>query len=630
VLTLLSIVAAVVAAQVGWVAIGNQAELRAHAKEQSRSTVEIPAMRGRILDRNDRSLAVNTARYTLALDPTVAGFESRADEFYHDLAALTERSAIRFRERVDDRYSPQYVELYDGLTARQQERIREWDVPGLIFTPRFARRYIHGRTLSHVLGHVGKDGHGLAGVELAYDDTLSGASGRRVVRRDRSGRIRALVGGRRTPPEHGENLVLTIDLVRQTALEDELRRGVRESDASWATAVAMDPSTGAVMAMANVPNYNPNRPGVASDEERRNRAITDRYEPGSTFKLVGAAAAVEEGVVSMGDSMDTGDGWAVFHGNTIKDISAYGTISFEEVIAKSSNVGMATVVRQLDAGTFYQYARNMGFGHRTWIDLPGEAKSVLKRPPSWSRTTQTAMAIGYEVAVTPLQLTAAYSALANGGQLLEPYVVAERRDMKGGTLWQNERTVIRRVFSRKTARALRPAFERAVEEGTATAAGVEGLRVAGKTGTALHVDDGSYAEEKGRASFVGFFPADDPEVTLLVMMGAPETSIYGGEVAAPVFRRVARRWAGTFPDVLERITAHRQTEAPTAGLPNGTPQLESIQGSRVLPSFARRSVPRTTRWEPRQRGNVHLDGIGRTASRSTPPLRTRVLFDGAS
>jgi len=562
VLTLLSVVTVIVAGQVGWVTIANRGELRAQAKEQARSTVEIPAMRGQILDREGRALAVNTARYELALDPTVDGFQRAAGTFYEKMAEVTGESASYFRTRVRGRHSPQYVKLRDGLTARQHEKIREWDVPGLIHTPRFARQYIHEGTVGHVLGHVGADGNGLAGLELEYDDVLSGTPGSRVVRRDRQGRIQAFVGGRVHPPEHGDNLVLTIDLARQAALVDELRRGVRKSNAAWGTAVAMDPSTGAILAMANVPSYDPNHPGRASEVARRNRAITDRFEPGSTFKLVGAVAAVEQGVVSMDDSVETGDGWAVFHGNTIKDIAAYGTISFEEVIAKSSNVGMAKVVSRLGPGMFYQYARNMGFGHRTWVDLPGEAESVLKRPDRWSRTTQTAMAIGYEVAITPLQLVSAYNALANGGRLMEPYVVAERRGMTGETRWENEPDSIRRVFRRETARAVRPAFERAVEEGTATAAHVDGLRVAGKTGTALQVDGGDYTEDGSRASFVGFFPADDPEVTLLVMMGGGEAKAHGGEIAAPVFRRVARRWAGSFPAVVDRMTADATQRDP--------------------------------------------------------------------
>jgi cell division protein FtsI (penicillin-binding protein 3) len=636
VLTLLSIVPVVVAAQMGWIVVTEKTELRNRAKEQARSTVKIPAMRGSILDRSGRTLAANTARYDLALDPTVDGFQQVADRFYEELAAITDRSAAALRRQVEERYSPQYVSLFTGLTEQQYEAVQDWDVPGLILTPRFARRYMHGTTAAHVLGHVGGDGHGLAGVELQYDSSLAGTPGRRVVKRDRSGRIKAFVGGQVRKPEHGNDLVLTLDLVRQAALEDELRRGVRESGAAWGTAVAMDPETGAILAMANVPTYNPNTPGSASDAARRNRAITDRFEPGSTFKLIGASALVDQDYVSLTDSVETGEGWAVFHGHTMKDVSAYGTLSFAEVISKSSNVGMAKTVQQhLDRGTYFQYARNMGFRTPSWIDLPGEQEGVLPRPNKWSATTMTSMAIGYGVSVTPLQLVTAYSTLANGGKLMKPYVVAERRSVRGRTLWRNEPDSIRRVMKPQTAERLRPAFEQAVQTGTATEAQIEGLRVAGKTGTALQVTDGHYTKQQARASFVGFFPADDPEITLLVIVGEPETSIYGGAVAAPIFRRVARRWAGTFPSVVDRMTAEAQaggrSPMPVDSL-RRRPSLPADSAS-TLPDLTGTSARHALHWLRSHGVDVRLVGRGVVANqRPSPgaPLPSRVLLESGS
>ncbi len=633
VLTLLSIVPVIVAAQIGWIVITEKTELRNRAEEQARSTVDIPAMRGGILDRSGRALATNMAQYEVALDPTAAGFQEVADRFYEELAAITDRSAAYFRTRVKQRHSPQYVVLYDGLTEQQYDRVKDWDVPGLILTPHFARRYMHGTTAAHVLGHVGGDDQGLSGLELEYDSALAGRPGRRVVKRDRSGRIKAFVGGQVREPKHGDDLVLTIDLVRQAALEDELRRGVEESGAAWGSAVAMDPNTGAILAMANVPTYNPNRPGAATSPERRNRAITDRFEPGSTFKLVGAVAAVDQGAVSLDDSVDTGEGWAVFHGHTMKDIKAYGTLSFSEVISKSSNVGMAKTVRQhLDPGTFYQYARNMGFSTPTWVDLPGEQSGVLKRTSQWSSTTLTSMSIGYEVSATPLQLATAYSALANGGRLLKPYVVEERRDVTGKTLWRNEPDSIRRVMKPETARRLRSAFERVVDEGTATEAKIEGLRLAGKTGTALQLTDGDYSSEQSRASFVGFLPADDPKVTLLIVLGAPQTSMYGGAVAAPVFRRVARRWAGTFPTVVDRMTAETRSDVPRSVPVDSLVRRRSLpqDSTDTLPDLTDTSTRQALHWLQAHGVDARLYGSGTVARQEPPPgtsLPSRVLLE---
>ncbi|SHK31115.1 cell division protein FtsI (penicillin-binding protein 3) [Rhodothermus profundi] len=564
-----------------WIYLGEGTVLRAEGQRQVRAVVTIPAMRGEILDRAGRALAVNTVRYDLALDPEVEGFAARASAFFERLARLTGKSAAYFRRRVARRQSPRYVVLWRGLTEAQKTTIERWKVPGVILEPHFTRWYPYGSLAAHVLGFVGADGHGLAGLELQYDRYLQGRPGRRVVQRDRRGVLKPMVGGEVVEPVHGQTLVLTLDLIRQTILEEELARGVAEAGARWGTAIAMDPRTGAVLAMANVPTYDPNQPTAAPEEARRNRAITDRLEPGSTFKLVAAIAALEQGVVALDDTIDTGDGWAVFAGRTIRDVHAYGRISFAEVLVHSSNVGIARVATQLTPGILYQYARNLGFGQPTLIDLPGEVSGTLKRPDQWSGTTLTSMSMGYEVDATPLQILAAYCALANGGLLVRPYVVAERRAVTGEVIWRARPDSIRRAFRRETARRLLPVFERVVNEGTGQAARIEGLPVAGKTGTASKVVKGRYQPGAYRASFVGLFPADDPRVALIVVLDEPRRSIYGGQVAAPVFRRIAERWIGTFPKIAERI-------APREALPEHVMRpLPSVSGQPLAVAAAR-------------------------------------------
>ena len=638
VLALFCIVPLLVIGQIGRIVVTEGDTLEQQGREQARSSQAIPAMRGALLDRNGRALAINTARYDLALDPTVEGFADQAETFYEQLATLTGRTAAHFRETVDTRYSRQYVLLHRGLTENQHDTIATWDVPGLIITPRFDRRYNYGRTAAHVLGHVGGEMEGLAGLELQYDAVLKGTPGRRAVQRDRRGRIKALVGGSVVEPAHGDNLVLTLDLVRQTALEDELRRGVVQSGAAWGTAVAMDPETGAILAMANVPTYDPNQPGRAQGGARRNRAITDRFEPGSTFKLVTAAAAVEQDLLSVEDTVQTGDGWVTLNGRTINDEGAYGAIPFADVIAKSSNVGVAKTAIQIDPGIFYQYARNFGFGHATWIDLPGEVSGVLKKPHTWSRTTHASMSIGYEVAVTPLQVLAAYAALANGGVLMQPYLVAERRAFDGEVLWRNEPDSIRRALREETAAALRPAFQKVVDHGTATGARVDGLAIAGKTGTALKVSGGRYSRALARASFVGFFPADDPEVALMILVGEPKTSIYGGAVAAPIFRRVARRWVNTFPTVVDRLVAASDSLPPPAPAPPAASPAASAPVQRAalpdtltdtLPDLRGQSARDATYWLHSHGVDVRIRGTG-VVRRQDPapgaPLPTRIVL----
>lgn len=553
VLTLLCLAPVLILVQILRIHLTEGTELRAQGKRQASSFVTIPAVRGAILDRSGHMLAVNTARYDLALDPTVIGFKQAEHTFFERLSELTGTSSNIYRRRVRDRTSPQYVKLLRGLTERQKEEVQSWRIPGLILDPTFARRYNYGSTAAHVLGYVSTDGTGLAGVELQYDEHLSGTPGRRAVKRDRLGKIKAYVQGQVVEPKHGESLVLTIDLLRQTILEEELVRGVVETRARSGAAVALDPYTGAVIAMANVPTYDPNQPGAYSASARRNRVITDRLEPGSTFKLVTAIAAVEQEVVEMGDSIETGDGWIVIQGRTLRDTHAHGTIPFREVISQSSNVGTAQIAMRLEPGVFYQYARNLGFGQPTWIDLPGEVGGRLKRPSQWSGTSLTSMSIGYEVDVTPLQLAVAYAALANGGLLVQPHVVAERRNVTGHTTWSVRQDSVRRAFRRETARKILPAFEDVVEEGTATRARLQRLPVAGKTGTARKVSGGRYQPGAYRASFVGFFPADDPEVVVAVVIDEPQTSRYGGSAAAPIFQRTAERWIPSFPELARRV-----------------------------------------------------------------------------
>lgn len=542
-----------VGVQVIGIHMGEGAELREKGKRQSLTYEAIPAVRGTIYDAAGRTLAVNTGRHDLAIDPTWGNFDEHAEQFYARLADVTGKSASSYRSRVNARPDgSKYVSLARKLEETQRGVIESWEYPFVIIETTFDRRYNYETSLAHVLGHVNADGTGAAGLELQYDEFLQGNDGRRERRRDLHGTTSALVGGGDTAPRHGESLVLTIDLVRQSILEEALAAGVAESGAKWATAIALDPNSGAVLAMASVPTYDPNRPAAYPVERRRNRAVADQFEPGSTFKLVSAVAAVETDVAKLTDEVDTGKGYAVFSGRAMRDTHANGVVSLAEAISVSSNIAVATIAQRIEPRKLYEYARNLGFGQPTWIDLPGETSGLLKKPSTWSGTTKTSMSIGYEVAVTPIQLVNAYAAFANGGRLMQPYVVAERRDISGEPTWRADTDSVRIAFKRKTADKLLGAFESVVNEGTATNARINGLRVAGKTGTSIKVVEGRYASGRSRASFVGFFPADDPQVVLAIVMDEPETSIYGSEVAAPVFRSIVESWLPSLSNVHTR------------------------------------------------------------------------------
>lgn len=569
VLTGLAVLAFIILGQLVWLQVDQGEDLREAGLRQAQSQELLPPKRGDIVDAAERALAVNSPKYDLALDPTAPGFEAQKEDFLRRLAELTGTSDTQLHRRIDLRKSKQFVRLVN-LTPEQRTEIASWNVPGVLLEERFQRRYVYGKTAAHVLGHVDVDGIGKAGLELEYDEYLLGEPGRRTLLRDRRGYRRVDAAGIVIPPKDGQTLVLTIDLIRQTIMEEELVAGVAEARASRGSAIAVDPHTGAILAIANVPTFDPNVPLNAPVYAWRNSAITDRLEPGSSFKLIGASAALEAGITSMDRLVDTGDGELVLDGRTLNDVHRHGEISFSEVISKSSNVGMALTSQEMSADQLYRYARNYGFGQKTWIDLPGEVAGLLKRVNRWSRTTKASLIIGYEVDVTPLQMVMAYAALANGGLLRQPYVVSERRDVTGKhVLWRAAddpaRTdSIRRVLKPETVQALLPAFINVVQEGTAQQAQTEEFTIAGKTGTARKVINGRYSN-RYRATFVGFYPVEDPQVAMIVVLDEPRTSIYGGQVAAPIFKRIAERWIATFAAPVS-LTPSRDPPRPLSKL----------------------------------------------------------------
>ena len=594
ILTGLAVLPFIILGQLVWLQVDQGDDLREAGLRQAQSQELLLPNRGDIVDTAGRALAVNSPKYDLALDPTVPGFESQKDDFLRRLSTLTGTSSTQLHRRIDRRKSKQFVRLVN-LTPEQRTEIDSWNVPGVLLEERFQRRYVYGQTAAHVLGHVDVDGIGRAGLELEYDEYLQGEPGRRTLLRDRRGYRRIDAAGIVIPPKDGETLVLTIDLIRQTIMEEELAAGVAEARAKRGSAIAVDPHTGAILAIANVPTFDPNVPLNAPVSSWRNSAITDRLEPGSSFKLIGASAALETGVTSMDRLVDTGDGELVLDGRTLHDTHPHGEISFSEVISKSSNIGMALTSELMSAEHLYRYARNYGFGQKTWIDLPGEVAGLLKRVNRWSRTTKASLTIGYEVDVTPLQMVMAYSALANGGLLRQPYVVSERRDVTGRVLWRAAddpaRTdSIRRVLEPETVQTLLPALINVVNEGTATQAQTEEFTIAGKTGTARKVVRGRYGSSY-RATFVGFYPAEDPQVTMIVVLDEPRTSIYGGQVAAPIFRRIAERWIATF----DPPTPPTPAPDPPRPLDKLVQQALAQRGpSKRSPAYTRLASERTT------------------------------------
>jgi cell division protein FtsI (penicillin-binding protein 3) len=504
------------------------------ARAQQIKTEDIQARRGNIYDRMGRDVAVNLELESLYCDPEEAGTNP---ETIRRLSTIlrAEPKAIRAKLSQEKRF----VWVDRKLPLETADKIRKLKMKGLGFMPEAKRFYPKGTLASHIIGAVGAENQPLEGIELKYDKFLRTAGGKVHVARDAGGRVLSTGAAMETK---GNDVFLTIDEGLQYIVEKELDKAMLKWRAVAATAIMMDPYTGEILALANRPAFDLNEITKADKHDVRNRAITDIYEPGSTFKIVVGTAAIEERLFRAGQTFDCSRGSIEVGGKNVRDAHKHGVLTFEEVIQKSSNVGSIQIGMRLGKERIYEYAKRFGFGEKTGIDLPGEVAGWIRKPEKWSATSLGAIPIGQEVAVTPLQVLRAYSAIANGGYLVQPHLVSEIRTPDGQTVFSFEQKEKKRVISERTARAMRDILETVVEDGgTATAAAIDGNKVAGKTGTAQLVDQRTkrYSKDRFIGSFVGFVPADKPRLAMIIVVHEPKDQIYGGVVAAPVFKTVA-------------------------------------------------------------------------------------------
>jgi len=513
----------------------NHARLAEKARMQQYSSKEVTVHRGIIYDRRGRELAVNVDAVSIGC---------RADELEDPsaaagaLATALGRSKSEMLKEIKKRNRFFWVERKTEINRDDIQKLSE--IKGIEVFNEPKRYYPKGSLGSHVIGIVGVDNQPLEGVELKYDSKIRGEELNVVVSRDVTG---LTLSSGMDVDAGGNNVILSIDEGLQYIVERALAKGLKEFSAASGLAVVMDPYTGEILAMANHPDYDLDRPGEFSMNARRNRSITDPYEPGSTFKLVTATAALEEKVAGMGTRVDVSDGYITVAGKRIYDTSKKGVITFEDVIKLSSNVGTIKIAQRIKKEALYKYVKAFGFGQKTGIDLPGEAAGLVRPPSQWSETSYAALSIGYEVAATPIQVLRAYAAVANGGYLVKPHVVSEVVSPEGNVIYSFDKTQVERVMDSSTALSLRKAFVSVTEEGgTATHASIDGNLVAGKTGTTRLLDPatGKYSKEKYASSFVGFVPAEKPALAMIVVVFEPKGKVYyGGYVAAPVFKSIA-------------------------------------------------------------------------------------------
>jgi cell division protein FtsI/penicillin-binding protein 2 len=514
----------------------NHNRLAERAKQQHNKVEDIQARRGIIFDRNGRELALNLDLESLYGDPENLALDERNIK---RLAVLVNKDPKVIRAKVPEKGRFFWIER--KLEPGTAEKIRELDIDGLGFQTEAKRVYPKGALASHILGSVGIDNQALEGIELRFDKYLKTTGGKVVVGRDASGKI--LSSGVETET-NGNNIVLTIDEGLQGILENELEKAMIQWRAAAATVIMMDPFNGEILALANRPAYDLNRGGTASLSDKRNRAITDCYEPGSTFKIVIGVASLEEKLVRPDTLFDVSRGSIDVGGKNIRDVHKYGVLTFHDVIQKSSNVGSIMIGMKLGKERIYKYAKLLGIGEKTGIDLPGEVSGWISSPERWSGTSLGAIPIGQEVAVTPLQILRAYAVVANGGYLVQPHVVSEILSPEGAVITTFRNPERQRILSSRTAETFREILASVTEEGgTGKSAAVDGNPVAGKTGTAQMFNPVTkrYSKEKYVSSFVGFVPADNPRLAMIIVVYEPKGQIYGGVVAAPVFRDIANQ-----------------------------------------------------------------------------------------
>jgi cell division protein FtsI/penicillin-binding protein 2 len=506
------------------------------AQQQHIKVEDIQVRRGTIFDRRGRELALNLELESLYCDPEALTADK---EDIKKLASLVNKEPRRILAKIPD--EGRFVWIKRKLAPEIADKVRDLDIEGLGFVTEAKRVYPKGELASHIIGFVGIDNQALEGVELKFDKYLTAKGGKVLLERDASGKT--LSSGVNMEAK-GNNIVLTIDEVLQRLVEKELDKAMEQWRAAAASAIMMDPYTGEILALANRPAYDLNRSGNVPGFEKRNRAITDCYEPGSIFKIVIGAGSLEEKLVTPNSLFDVSKGGIAVGGKTIRDVHKYGVLTFKEVIQKSSNVGSIMAGMKLGKENIFRYAKLFGIGEKTGIDLPGEVSGWIHKPERWSGTSLGAISIGQEVAVTPVQMLRAYSAIANGGFLVRPHVVSEIISPDNRIIASFRDNDVQRIISAKTAETFKNILKSVTEEGgTAKSASVDGNLVAGKTGTAQMIDPATkrYSRDKYVSSFVGFVPADKPRLAMIVIVYEPKGQIYGGVVAAPVFREITRQ-----------------------------------------------------------------------------------------
>ena len=583
------------------------------AERQHQKTVQLTPGRGTISDCNGLPLAVSIEMDSCFAEPH--NIES-IPETSARLAPLLEMSRQELEKKLAS--SKHFVWLQRRITPDLAKQIKALDLDGIEFVKETKRFYPNSEVAAHVVGFTGLDPAGLEGIELKYDSTILGNMGYLVTERDALGRDIRLKGTVIRNSSPGNNVTLTLDRNIQYIVEKELAKAVTDNGAKSGMALVMEPQTGRVLAMANYPTFNPNSYYRYPQFALRNHVVADSFEPGSTFKVLLMSAALEEKIVSLKDGFNCEGGSYGIGGVTIHDTHKYGYLSISDIIRYSSNIGAAKIGSRLGQERLSAYLRNFGIGEKTGIDLLGEATGSL-RGGQWYAADLATVSFGQGVSTSAVQLTAAISAVANKGNLMKPYLVEKITDENGNVQQQFTPQVRRRVVSEDTTRKVTRMMELVTQPGgTGTGAAVEGYSVAGKTGTAQKVDPVTKRySSKRTGSFVGFVPASNPRLTILVVVDEPRKSPYGGIVAAPAFGAIARQSLAYLRVPPEKCEKKSPTPAPQQLAPTATED-EAAEGEIInsddgeqMPNMRGMSIRQVMQVMEKRRLNIRLMGSGR-------------------
>lgn len=507
------------------------------ARKQYENKIVLAPYRGLIFDRNMNVLVSNSYEYSFAADPNMVDKPEEVAEFFsHAFGKSKEEYLAKLTSQ-----NSSFVYLERKVEPSKTQGLDTLKFNGVIVLKEPKRVYNYGSLASQVLGFTNLENKGQTGIELSMESELAGKDGFVIMQRDGRGNNRPSLEFPKKDPENGNNVMLTIDINIQRFAEEELAEGVNKFNADGGKVLIMSVKTGEILAMASNPTFNPNSITAADTAGMKNAVISDVYEPGSTFKLITAAASLEEKIEDKNSVVAT-DNLNEIKGINITDVHGSASMTFQQIIEESSNIGFSKISLKLGSERFYKYARDFGFGIYNGVELPGENKGMLKRPIDFSSVSLPYMSIGYEVLVNALQVSNAYSAIANNGMMMKTYIVKKEFGHDNNVIYESVPTPVRQIVSEKTARTMTSLLTGVVERGTGKDAKIEGVSIAGKTGTSQRIIDGAYSNSSHNSSFVGYFPADNPQILITVILNNPKSGeYYGGKVAAPIFQKIAGR-----------------------------------------------------------------------------------------